>query len=285
MSKILDGVLVAKKINTKTKKEILNLKAKNIIPKLAVVLVGDDPASKLYVSIKEKKAQELGIITENIVLDKDITTYEIIATIEKLNNDMTDAILIQLPLPKEINTNQVLYSIDPKKDVDGLCPENLGRLLLDSPNVIPPTPAAILEILDYYKISLTGKHVVIVGYGKLVGKPLAAMISLSNRMATLTICNHKTENLSNYTQKADILVSATGTAHLIKREMIKKNAIVIDAGTTKVGGKILGDVDVDNVEDRAGYITPSRGGIGPVTVAKMLENVVKLAIERNRNDK
>lgn len=282
MSKILDGVLVAEKINTKTKKTLLELAAKGIKPKLAVVLVGDDPASKLYVSIKEKKAKDLGIITENIHLAENITTYEVIATIEKLNNDkMTDAILVQLPLPKDINTNKVLDVISPKKDVDGLCPENLGKLLLDEPYVIPPTPAGILSLLDHYKIDLNGKHVVIVGYGKLVGKPLAAMMSLSNRMATLTVCNHKTENLSEYTKKADVLVSATGSAKLIKGNMIKKDAVVIDAGTTKVGGKIVGDVDFEELKDKASYITPSKGGIGPVTVAKMLENVVELARERN----
>lgn len=283
MSKILDGVLVAKKINAETKKEIEILKAKGIVPKLAVILVGDDPASKVYVTIKEKKAHKLGIITENINFGKNITTYEVGATIKKLNNDkMTNAILVQLPLPKNIDTEHVLVSIDPVKDVDGLHPKNLGKLLLDKPFVIPPTPAAILEILKHYKISLEGKHVVLVGYGKLVGKPLAAMISLSNRLATLTVCNHKTKNLAEFTRQADILISATGVANLITKNMVKKDATVIDAGTTKVGGKIVGDIVFDDVVNKVRCITPSRGGIGPVTVAKMLENVVKLAKERNK---
>jgi len=277
MSRILDGVLVAKKINARTKKEMEKLKAKEITPKLAVILVGNDPASKLYVSIKEKKAQELGIITENINLDKDTTTYEVVATIEKLNNDkITNAILVQLPLPKHIDTKQVLFSIDPRKDVDGLHPENLGKLLLDEPFIMPPTPDAILEILKYYKIPLEGKHIVLVGYGKLVGKPLAAMISLSNKLATLTVCNHKTNNLAEFTRLADILISATGVANLIDRHMVKNNAVVIDSGITKVGGKIVGDVKYKSLKDKVKFITPSRGGVGPVTVAKMLENVIQL---------
>ena len=278
MVKILDGNLVSKKINSNTAKRVLVLKKKSIIPKLAVILVGDDPASTLYVAIKEKKAQELGIKTQNLHLPKDISQNKLIGKIEKLNHDKSvHGILIQLPLPKHIDTEKILESISPLKDVDGLHPENLGKLLLDKPFIVPPTPAGIIELLDYYKINLTGKHVVIVGYGKLVGKPLAAMISLSNKLATLTVCNHKTKNLKRYTLQADILITAAGVPHLISANMVKKNAIVIDAGTAKKDTKIVGDVDFDKVAPKCSFITPSRGGVGPVTVAKLLENVVKLS--------
>lgn len=277
MYKIINGLLVAKKINQKTKIAVKMLLEKNISPKLAVVLIGDDPASKLYVKIKEKKARELNISTINIHLPVSITNYEVIKEIEKLNQNPTiHGVLLQLPLPEHLDTLKILETIDPEKDVDGLHPKNLGQLLLDNPFVVPPTAEAIIALLKYYKISLTGKHIVLVGYGKLVGKPLAAMISLSNQHATLTVCNRKTKNLSSFTQKADILISAAGVPNLIKKEMIKKNAIIIDAGTSKFKNKITGDVDFENVKNKCAYITPPKGGVGPVTVAKLMENLINL---------
>jgi len=277
MYKLLDGRMVAEKIKDKIRRQVIELKKKNIILCLAVVLVGKDPASILYVSMKEKQAHELGIKTKNIHLSKTISEGKLLDTIEKLNHQKDiQAILVQLPLPKHISTNKIIAAISPNKDVDGLHPENVGKLLLGEDTVIAPTAAGIMEILKYYKISLTGKHVVIVGYGKLVGKPLAAMIGLSNQLATLTVCNHKTKNLAYYTNQADILVSATGRANLIKKNMIKRGCVVVDAGTTRVGGKIVGDVDFENVKEKASYITPSKGGVGPMTVAMLLENVVTL---------
>lgn len=276
MAKKLDGVLVAEKINQDTAKKVEDLILKGIRVKLAVILVGDNPASELYVKLKKKKAEEIGIKAEIIRLDLNIEEKEVIETIEKLNHDkLTHGIIVQLPLPKKMNTEKVLSVIDPVKDIDGLHPENLGKLLLDNPYVIPPTAGAILEILKEYDIDITGKHVVMVGYGKLVGKPLAAMISLSNKNATLTVCNNATEDLGYYTNQADILISATGVGGLITREMVKEGAIVIDAGTSKVDGKIIGDIEYEDVKKVAGYITPSKGGVGPVTVAKLLQNLVK----------
>lgn len=272
---IVDGNKISQEIYNNLKKEIPLLNKK---PKLVVVLVGEDPASVLYVSIKEKKAQELGIQTENIKVKEDATTEELVSIIHKLNqDDLVTAILIQLPLPKHIDTGAVLESINEFKDVDGLNPKNMGKLLVDKPFILPPTPAAILEILRHHEINLAGKHVVLVGYGKLVGKPLAAMISLSNKNATLSVCNSKTKDLPSYTQQADILISASGVGHIIKKDMIKKGAIVIDAGTSKLDGEIVGDVNFEEVKNKASLVTPPKGGVGPITVAKLLENVVKLA--------
>lgn len=277
MYKILDGLLVAKKINNKTKNKVLQLNKCGIYPKLAVVLVGDNPASLLYTKIKKQKAKEIGIETLDVKHSENITHYELINEIEKLNNNESiHGILIQLPLPKHLDTVKILETINPKKDVDGLNPKNLGKLLVNKPFIIPPTADAIIEILNYYKINLTGKHIVLVGYGKLVGKPLAAMISLSNQDATLTICNSKTKNLLYYTKQADILISAAGVPNLITNNMVKKDVTIVDAGTSKKGNKIIGDVDFKNIRNKCTYITPSKGGVGPVTVAKLLENVVKL---------
>lgn len=275
--KLLDGRVVAEKIKEEIKNQVEELRRKNIVPTLAVILVGEDPASKLYVNIKEKTARELNITTHNLQLITKTTEEELIKKIQELNQDTkVHGILVQLPLPKHINTNKIIATISPQKDVDGLTPENVGKLLLEEDTIVPPTAAAIMEILKYYKIDISGKHVVLVGYGKLVGKPLAAMISLSNKQATLTVCNKQTKNLSYYTRQADILISAAGVANLINGDMIKKSVIIIDAGTIRVGGKIVGDIDFEDVKNRTSYITPSRGGVGPVTVVKLLENVIKL---------
>lgn len=277
MYKLLDGKIVAEKIKVNIKRQVEELRKKNIVPTLAVVLVGDDPASRLYVNIKEKTARELNITTHNLQLTTKITEKELIRKIQELNNDKKiHGILVQLPLPKHINTNNVIATISPKKDVDGLTPENIGKLLLEEKTIVPPTAAAILEILAHYKINISGKHIVLVGYGKLVGKPLAAMISLSNKQATLTICNKQTKNLSYYTLQSDILISAAGIVNLIKTDMVKKGVIIVDAGTTRVGGKIVGDIDFEKVKNKAKFITPPIGGVGPVTVAMLFANVIKL---------
>lgn len=283
MYKLLDGRIVAEKIKEKIKSQVEELRKKNIVPTLAVILVGNDPASQLYVNIKEKTAEELNIATYNYQLSTKTTEEELIKKIRELNNNKKiQAILVQLPLPKHINTNKIIAAISPQKDVDVLTPENVGKLLLEEKTIVPPTAAAILEILAHYKIDITGKHIVLVGYGKLVGKPLAAMISLSNEQATLTVCNKQTKNLSYYTRQADILISATGCANLIKSNMVKRGVIIIDAGTSRIMNyelgitKIVGDVEFDRVKNKARFITPQKGGVGPVTVAMLLANVIKL---------
>lgn len=271
---ILDGRKIAQKIKDKLKKEISRKRLKLT---LAAVLVGDDPASVLYVRIKEKACQEIGINFVKIKLPKTVSPIKLSATIKKLNSDKSiNGIIVQLPLPYHLDTNQIISTIDPKKDIDGLHPENLGKLLIGNPRVVPPTPAGIIELLRAYKIDFAGKNVVLVGYGKLVGKPLAAMLAVAQKDATITICNDKTKNLAEFTTKADILISATGVPRLIKAGMVKKGAVVIDAGTSKEGGRITGDVDFPNVAIKCSYVTPPTGGVGPMTVAKLLENVVRI---------
>lgn len=279
---ILQGNKIAQKIKNDLKKQIAK---ENLQLSLAVVLVGDDPASMLYVKIKEKACREIGLGFQKYHLAKKTSQVSIVKLIKKLNQKaVITGIIIQLPLPKHINTNQVLEIINPNKDVDGLTPTNLGKLLVGNPIVLPPTPAGIITLLEKYNIKLAGKNVVLVGYGKLVGKPLAAMLALANKETTLTICNAQTKNLTDFTRKADILITAAGVPNLIKAEMVKKGAVVIDASTTllrakgkELRAKIVGDVDFEEVKNRCSYITPPVGGIGPMTVAKLLENVVLLS--------
>jgi len=280
--KLLDGKKLANKIKTKLKREVGLMKIK---PVLAIVLVGDDLASELYVKIKERMCEEIGVSVHKYVLNKNTSRADVLKLILRLNkNKKVNGIIVQLPLPKQLDANLIINSIDSKKDVDGLHPENLGKILVGNPDILPPTPSGIIDMLKEYRINLSSKHVVLVGYGKLVGKPLSAMLAIAEKDATITICNAKTKNLSFYTKQADVLVSATGVAGLIKSEMIKKGAIVIDAGTTIVKSKIrnqkskiVGDVDFDRVKNIAGAITPPVGGIGPMTVIKLIENVVRLA--------
>jgi len=285
---ILNGKIVAEKILTNISKQITKMQTK---PSLAVILVGKDPSSQLYINIKEKTCKKVGIKFNKFTLSEKVTQADVINLIKKLNKSKTtNGIIIQLPLPGKFDTNAIINSISPQKDVDGLHVENLGKLLTGQETIIPPTPAGILELLKYYKISLKGKYIVLVGYGKLVGKPLAAMLATAQLDATVTICNNETKNLANFTKQADILITATGVPNLITKNMVKKGAVVIDAGTTviKISGDsrqtidnnklktIVGDVDFKNVKKIAGAITPPVGGIGPLTVAKLLENVLKV---------
>lgn len=278
MSKILDGNLVSKKIIEQIKKQIAELKKKNIIPKFAVILVGDDPASKIYVAIKEKKARQLGMEILALHFSDDLTNYELTREIEKLNNDKSiNGIILQLPLPKQFDSASIIETISPQKDADVITSQNLGKLVLAKPELLPPTASAILEILDFYKINLARKKIVIVGYGKLVGKPLSILLNNLKVSAAITICDTKTKNLAHFTEQADIVISATGVPNLIRADMVKKNSVIIDAGTVKIKDKIVGDVDFKNVSKKTKFITPSIGGVGPVTVAKLLNNIVILA--------
>ena len=271
MSKILDGILVAEELNNRTKNEVILLKSQNIYPHLAVVLVGDDPASNLYVTIKEKKCQELGIDFSRYNLPENCKEKDIIFLIDNLNKDNhITAIVVQLPLPEKFNTDKIIAKIIAKKDADSL----------NSNLVIAPTAAAIDEILSYYKIDLNNKKIALVGYGKLVGKPLEKLILKKYPRTSLVVCDSKTKNLSKITVKSDIVIAAVGKPHLITNKMIKNDAVVIDAGTSEKAGKITGDVDFDKIYKKTSYITPAKGGVGPVTVAKLLENVVSLSAKK-----
>jgi len=266
---IIDGRLIAKNIRGVLKKEVGEL---NRPPVLAVILVGQDPASELYTRIKEKAAMEIGIKFVKYTLPENATEQQLSDLIIKLNNDSnTNAIVIQLPLPLQIDTSKIISLIKPHKDADALN---------EKTKITPPTVGAIMEIFSHYRISLKDKNIVIVGHGKLVGKPLS--MYFDKHGIKYEICDKNTANLAEKTLRADVIIAGTGSPHLIKKNMVKKNVVIIDAGTavektSDNKSKVLGDVDFENVQLIASYITPPTGGVGPITVAKLLENVVALA--------
>jgi len=271
---IIDGKLVALRIKEELKREVEALKFQNINPCLAVVVVGENKASLKYVSFKEKSCKELGI--ESLVFRLPENTDEIYLSglIEELNNNVTvNGILIQLPLPKHLNQNVILEKINPLKDVDGFTPYCLGRLLIDSPLFVPCTPKGIIKILDEYKIDLAGKNAVVLGRSIIVGKPLSLL--LLKRNATVTICHSKTKNLAEITKEADILCVAIGKPKFITSQMVKDKAVVIDIGINVTDtDKVTGDVDFEQVKEKASYITPVPGGVGPMTIAMLMENTI-----------
>lgn len=280
---ILNGKELAKKIRTELKEEVLNLKEKlGKVPGLAIILVGDNPASRIYVNSKIKGCQEIGIESFEYCLDANITEKELLEVIEKLNNDdKVNGILVQLPLPAHIDEKSVISKIALEKDVDGFKPENLGMLFLNDKNaLVSCTPAGIMRILDEYKINLEGKDAVIVGRSNIVGKPLAGLFI--NAGATVTVCNSKTKNLCEKTKNADVVVMAVGKAKLLTSDMVKEGAIVVDVGINRTQDGIVGDVDYDNVAPKCSYITPVPGGVGPMTVAMLFSNTLQ-AFKRINN--
>ena len=285
-NKILLGKPVSDNIYLILEKKIKQLLTKNIVPKLSVILVGDDSASKIYVNRKNKKFISMNCKSEIHHLNGEIKEEELISLIDKLNNNnSTHGILVQLPLPRHIDSNKILKCINPKKDVDGFHPENLGCLLQGNPRFIPCTPYGCIEILKYYNIEVESKNVVIVGRSNIVGKPLFALLSQKFKIgnATVTLCHSHTKNLSKYTKSADILVAAIGKANFITEDMIKKGSIIIDVGINRIndnsekGYSIVGDVDYNNVFKKSAAITPVPGGVGPMTIAMLLYNTVKSA--------
>lgn len=277
-AKIIDGKKIAGKILDGLKSKIKNMKEK---PGLALVLVGENPASEIYVSSKEKTFREVEGYCERHNLSKDIDEMELLALLTKLNNNpKIHGILVQLPLPEQINENLITNSILPHKDVDGFTSLNLGHLFSGNPILEPATPRAIMKLIESTGINIEGKNAVVIGRSNIVGKPIAMMLLQKN--ATVAICHSRTKNLGDYTKKADILVAAAGKPNLVKKEMVKEDAVVIDVGINRVDGKIVGDVDFENVKDVAGYITPVPGGVGPMTIAMLMENTLK-AMEMARN--
>ena len=274
MAIILDGKKLRDKIFEDLKTKLDKMAKK---PTLAVILVGENPASQIYVRNKKKTAEKLGINSISIEYPSDITESELLQKIEELNNDENvTAILVQLPLPEHINKNKVIDKILPQKDVDGLTPYNLGKLFSgEEPYVYPCTPKGILLLLDEYNIELEGRHVVVVGRSNLVGKPVAQLFLKRN--ATVTMCHSHTKNLANITKTADIIVSAVGK-NVIGEKMLKSNCVVVDVGIFRdENGKISGDVDFENVSKVAAYISPVPGGVGPMTIASLMLNTVELA--------
>lgn len=274
--KILDGKAVAaslrEKIKERVKTEFLNNKA----PTLAVILVGDDSASQIYVRNKEKACKEVGINSITIRMSGLSTQDEVINKVEELNkNPDVNAILVQLPLPKHIDSKKVIDAIDDSKDVDALSERSMGKLVIGSNIIAPCTPSGIVELLKYYNISFESKHVVVVGRSMLVGRSVEL---LANRLnATTTICHSRTKNLAKFTRSADILIVAIGKANFITRDMVKRGTVIVDVGMNRVDGKLYGDVDFENVKDKCKFITPVPGGVGPMTIACLLLNTLKLA--------
>ena len=281
-STILDGKLVSRKIREKLKEEVLRF---HTMPTLAVVMVGDDPASQIYVRNKQRACDEIGIHSETIKLPADTTQGALEAVISSLDaDDDVDGILVQLPLPKHINVDKIMEHISPIKDVDGFTFENIGKLMVgDQPLYIPCTPKGILSLLYYYNINVEGKVVVVIGRSIEVGKPISQL--LLNRNATVITCHSHTdeEMLGDLCRKADIIISAVGKPNFVNRYMIKKKAIIIDVGMNhNKDGKLVGDVDYQDVKNIVSYITPVPGGVGPMTITSLMENVV-LAYKNRRN--
>lgn len=280
-AQLLDGRFVSDFLLKGVAREVKKLKRKRIVPKLVIILVGNNPASLSYIRQKENAASKVGILHEQRNLSYTTTTAQLIAIIEKLNKDKAvHGILVQLPLPDAIAAPLIIRAIDPMKDVDGFHAYNLGKMFLaeEFENLAPCTPRGIIRLLEYYKISLAAKAVTIVGRSNIVGKPLSIM--LINRDATVTVCHSKTKNLSFYTKNADILIAAVGRPKMIKANMVKRGAIVIDVGITKVENRLVGDLDFDKLKQKASWITPVPGGVGPMTVACLMENVVRAAKRR-----
>jgi len=276
MTTILDGKQTSEK-RLETLREAIA--GSGLHPKLATVIVGNDPASQMYVRMKHKACEKVGIVSVGVELPADATTRTVVDKVRALNRDgSVDGILVQLPLPTQVDTERVINAISPEKDVDGYHPENMGHLFLGKPRFSSCTPTGIMTLLSEYQIPIAGARAVVAGRSIDVGRPMAAL--LLNADATVTICHSKTKDLAEELKRADILVSAVGKPHFITKEMVKEGAVVIDVGINQLEGKLVGDVDFDAVKEVASAITPVPGGVGPMTIATLMENTFRSAQER-----
>ncbi len=284
-AQIIDGFGIAQKVRAEVAKEVSELNTKGIEPCLAVVLVGENPASVSYVTAKEKALKEAGMKDKAIYLKESTTENELLSIINKLNEDKkVHGILVQLPLPKHIDEQKIIETIDPKKDVDGFHPVSAGNLLIGRDGFLPCTPNGVLRLFTEMNIETNGKHVVIVGRSNIVGKPLALLMARRNVNATVTLCHTGTKNLKELTVQADILIAAVGSPKMISADMIKKDAVVIDVGvnriaddTKKSGFRLVGDVDFEGAMEVASFITPVPRGVGPMTIAMLMQNTLQAA--------
>ena len=283
-SKVLSGLDTAATVYESFNDRIKVLSTKGVVPGLCVVLVGEDPASQIYVRTKSKKLKSLGLVSETIRLDADVTEQKLLSIIEDLNaNSKFHGILVQMPLPEHINSQNVINSINPAKDVDGFHPENVGWLSIGKPRFIPCTPKGIMRIFSHYNIDLTGKDIVVIGRSNIVGRPMSILVSSNNANGTCTICHSRTKNINDYSRNADIIISAIGVPNFLTSEMIKEDSIIIDVGINRIdsdnekGYKIVGDADYDSVFDKVSKITPVPGGVGPMTIAMLVENTIEAA--------
>ena len=282
MSEVIDGKLVGQHIRQKLKNDVEKLRENGIVPKLAVIMVGDNESSKIYVRNKSIACKEIGVEYKEYLLPEKTNMKELLELIDELNNDKSvNGVLLQSPIPKDLDINEAFKAIAPEKDVDGFNPCSVGKLCLGQDTFISCTPYGIIKLLEEYGIDIEGKDAVVVGRSNIVGKPM--MQCLLNKNATVTICHSKTVKLERLTKKADILVVAIGKPKFITKEMVKENAIVIDVGINRdENGKICGDVDFDEVSKVASYITPVPGGVGPMTVAMLMNNIVKATKLQNK---
>lgn len=285
MAKILSGKEVSERIKEELKGEVSELKKQGIFPGLAVIIVGDDPASRVYVNNKKKACEQLGIYSEEYALSGDTEEEELIGLIEKLNKDSSiSGILVQLPLPRHISEKRILESINPEKDVDAFHPINVGKIMTGDYDFVPCTPAGIMELIKESGISPEGKECVVIGRSNIVGKPMSMLLLHQN--GTVTVCHSRTKNLKDKAKNADILVVAVGKPNFVTGDMIKEGAVVIDVGINRLENKkLVGDVDFESAEKVAGAITPVPGGVGPMTIAMLMKNTVKAAIINKTEEK
>lgn len=275
-AQIIDGKALAAKVKAELQKEVAQLKAQGLVPGLAVILLGDNPASAIYVRRKGEACQEVGIASTQIDLPQDCSQDRLLGIIQELNqNPKIHGILVQLPLPAGLNERKAIETLSPAKDVDGLHPANMGNLLLGTPTFVPCTPSGVMYMLDAIDFEFKGKEAVVVGRSNIVGKPMAHL--LLARHATVTMCHSRTRDLAFHTRRADLLVAAVGKAQMISGEMVSEGAVVIDVGINRQNGKLVGDVEFKGASQRAAFITPVPGGVGPMTIAMLLKNTVEAA--------
>jgi methylenetetrahydrofolate dehydrogenase (NADP+)/methenyltetrahydrofolate cyclohydrolase len=280
MTKIIDGKVISASVKERVKAEVEALKAEGITTGLAVIIVGEDPASKVYVANKKKACEALGIISEEYALPESTTQEELLSLIDTLNNKKSiNGILCQLPLPRHLDEQAVINAILPEKDVDAFHPANVGKIMLGDYDFVPCTPAGIMEMLAYENIDIEGKTCVVIGRSNIVGKPMGMLLLHKN--GTVTICHSRTRDLAEVCKKADILVAAVGRANFVTADMVKEGAVVIDVGINRVDGKLVGDVNFADVKDKCSAITPVPGGVGPMTIAMLMQNTLTAAKKQN----
>ena len=280
MTKIIDGKVISASVKERVKAEVSALKEKGITVGLAVIIVGEDPASKVYVANKKKACENLGNISEEYALPETTTNEELLALIEELNNKPSiNGILCQLPLPRHLDEKLIINSIDPEKDVDAFHPFNVGKIMIGDFYFLPCTPAGVMEMLKYENIEVEGKNCVVIGRSNIVGKPMNMLLLHQN--GTVTVCHSKTKNLKEICRNADILLAAVGRPKFVTEDMVKEGAVVIDVGINRVDGKLCGDVDFENVKNKASAITPVPGGVGPMTIAMLMQNTLTAAKKQN----
>lgn len=281
MAKIIDGKVISAAVKEEVAKEVAELKAQGIIPGLAVIIVGDDPASRVYVNNKKKACEQLGMLSREYTMPAETTEEELLSLIKELNTDPEiNGILCQLPLPSHLNEELVINTIIPEKDVDAFHPHNVGKIMIGNYDFLPCTPAGIMEMLKYENIDITGKECVVIGRSNIVGKPMSMLLLHKN--GTVTVCHSRTKNLKEVCLRADILVAAVGRANFVTADMVKDGAVVIDVGINRLeNGKLCGDVNFAEVEPKASYITPVPGGVGPMTIATLMKNTLTAAKKQN----